>query len=198
VGRIRSAVAVLATCATALGSQLPGVSFFTNFAPPDFGALKLVTGGLTLAVFVWVFRSWAPGAAAGKTSIIAVLTAVFLAIGYSALLDWTTVSAPPQTGNAQRFQIGFGLAPFSLTPKGLELVQSSPDSVNPQYLMLATGGFQPGGAELVWKRWTITAAWLILSLVFLLSYLAWSFGLACVAINLTDRSKKIDQRGRRT
>lgn len=188
--RIRGAAAVLGTCATALGSQLPGLSFFTSFAPPDFGPLKLITGGLTLAIFVWVFLSRPPGAAGARTGILAVIAAVFFAIVYSALLNWTTVSAPPETGSAQRFQVGFGLAPFSLTPEGHKLIQSNPDGVTPEDLMLAKALFRPHGPELIWKPWTITAAWLLLSCVFLLSYLAWSFGLACVALNLTGRSNK--------
>jgi hypothetical protein len=166
------------------------VTFFTNFAPPNFGPLELLTGGLTLAIFAWVFLSRPPGLSGAQSGISAVLVAVILAIVYTAMLNWTTVLAPPETGNAQRFQIGFGLAPFSLTPEGSRLVQESPDRVTPEYLMLATGAFRPGGPEVVWKPWTITAAWLLLSCIFLLSYLAWSFGLACVALNLTGRSNK--------
>jgi hypothetical protein len=187
--RIHSAVAALVMGTTALGSQLPGLSFFTNFAPPLFGPLKLMSGGLTLAIFVWVLLSPPKRAARAGLGVAAVIVAVSLAIIYSALLDWTTVSAPPESGIEQRFQIGFGLTPFSLTQEGIKLVQSSPDTATPENLMLTVGAFRPGGPGLIWKSWTITAAWLLLSCVFLFAYLAWSFGLACVALRLTNRSK---------
>jgi hypothetical protein len=187
--KIGGAAAALSVGATALASQLPGVSFFTNFAPPNFGALTLMTGGLTLAIFVWVFVN-RPARANAKTGIAAVVCAVLLAIVYSALLNWTTVLPPAGTGSTQRFQIGFGLASFSLGPEGLKLLQSSPSSVTPEDLMLAKAAFRPGGPELIWKPWTVTVAWLLSSGFFLLSYLAWSFGLASVALSLTGRSRK--------
>jgi len=186
---VRSTITALGTGAAAAGSQLPGVAFFTNFAPPSFDPITLITGGLTLAIFVWVFFRLPNEVVSTQIGVAAVIVSVVLAILYSALLNWTTVLAPPETGIAQRFQIGFGLAPLSLTPEGLKLVQSNPEGATPEYLMLAKGAFRPGGAALIWKLWTITVAWLLLSAVFVLTYITWAFGLACVAIKLTGRSE---------
>jgi hypothetical protein len=186
--RIHGAVVALATGAGALASQLPGLAFFTDYSPPYFGPLTLMTGGLTLAVFIWVFSSLKMKAASSRLGIVAVSASVVLAIIYISLLNWVTVPAPPETGIVQRFQIGFGFARFSLTPEGLKLLDTMPD-ITPEFAMLAKGAFRPGGTQLIWKAWTITASWLMLSCVFFLAYLAWSFGLACIALRLTGHSQ---------
>src|SRR5690348_13598813 len=54
---ITNSLSALVVVVGALASQLPGISFFTEYAPPSFGMLALVTTGLTLAVFAWVFVS---------------------------------------------------------------------------------------------------------------------------------------------
>jgi hypothetical protein len=184
--RIGGAVSVLAATASGVASQLPGISFFTHQAPPNFGPLSLMTGGLTLAIFVWVF-SKKNDAQRVRNGIAGVTAAVLLAIAYTALLNWVTVPPPAETGVAERFQIGFGLSTFSLTTDGINALRLDP-LATAQELMLMLGGFQPGGTGLIWKPWTITVAWLILSLTFVLAYIAWSFGLACIAARLTERS----------
>jgi hypothetical protein len=188
--RIRDAVSRMSVAAGGLASQLPGVSFFTDQAPPSFGLLTLMTGGLTLAVFVWVFSMRPSASRRARHGVISVIIAIVLALAYTALLNCLTVSAPPETGVSARFQIGFGLLPFSLTPAGLTAVKTSPGNATAEYLMLIKGAFRPGGAELIWKPWTITAAWLILSGTFVLAYLCWAFGLACIAVRLSDRDQR--------
>lgn len=185
---IKGVVTLLGTSATALASQLPGISFFTSYAPPDFGPLKLMTGGLTLAIFAWVLFGSRAQSRGVSTGVKAVVAAVALAVVYCAFLGWTTVPAPPEQHVQQRFQIGFGLIPYSLTPTGLKILQSSPDAVTAEDLLLATGGFRPNGATVAWKQWTVTAAWGALSVIFVLSYIAWAFGLACVGRELQRRS----------
>lgn len=186
--RIYGAITALATGAGALASQLPGLVFFSQYAPPSFGPVTLMTGGLSLAVFVWVFSNSTMKSASTSLGTSSIIASVVLAIIYTALLNWVTVPAPLETGIAQRFQIGFGLTPFSLTSEGLKLLNTAPD-ITPEYAMLFKGGFRPGGAQLIWKPWTITASWLMLSSVFFLAYLAWSFGLACIALKLIGRTQ---------
>jgi hypothetical protein len=190
---IKGVATLLGTSATALASQLPGISFFTSYAPPDFGPLTLMTGGLTLAIFAWVLFGSRAKSRGVSTGVKAVLAAVALAIVYCAILSWTTVPAPPEQHVQQRFQIGFGLLPFSLTPTGLRILQSNPDTVTTEDVLLATGGYRPNGPAVAWKQWTITAAWGTLSVIFVLSYLTWAFGLACVGRELQRRSGSNDR-----
>jgi hypothetical protein len=46
---MQARVRKLGTLAAALGSQLPGISFFLGLAPPDFRAITLLTSGGTAA-----------------------------------------------------------------------------------------------------------------------------------------------------
>lgn len=184
---IGTALGVLAAGAGAIASQLPGLSFFTSNAPPSFGLLSLMTSGLTLAIFVWVLTTTPADSDRSRTGLIAVGAAIVLGLAYAGLLNWVTVPAPAETGVAQRFQIGFGLSDFSLTDDARRLLKASPADTTIEDLMLMKGAFRPGGPQLLWKPWTITAAWLLLSTVFLLAYSLWSFGLACVATRMVGR-----------
>ncbi len=171
---------VLVGGAGAVASQLPGLSFFTSNAPPSFGLLSLMTSGITLAIFVRVLTTTSASHDRSRTGLVAISGAIVLALTYAGLLGWVTVSAPQETGVAQRFQIGFGLSSFSLTEEAKVLLQATPGGATPEDLMLMKGAFRPGGPQLLWKSWTITLAWSLLTAVFLLAYGLWSFGLACV------------------
>lgn len=185
--KIGTALGVLAAGVGAIASQLPGLSFFTNNAPPEFGLLSLMTSGLTLAIFVWVLTTTPEESDRSRSGLIAIGSAIVLGIAYVGLLNWLTVWSPAETGVAQRFPIGFGLSDFSLTDNARQLLKDSATETTTQDLMLKIGGFRPGGPQLLWKPWTITSAWLLLSAVFLITYSLWSFGLACVATRMVNR-----------
>ncbi|NKK60603.1 hypothetical protein [Rhizobium ruizarguesonis] len=180
---LKPVLAILTASAGAIASQLPGLSFFTDYTPPSFGLMTLLTGGLTLAVFVWVLASTPRSSNFAGFGVATIVIAVLLAVIYLALLSWVTVPAPIETGIDERFQIGFGLLDFSLTDRARTLLQSHNGST-PQDLMLAVAGFRPGGAELLWKPWTVTSAWLLLVCNFILTYFLWSLGLALIATRL--------------
>src|SRR5260221_2596035 len=108
-GSVHKGLTALIGIAAALSSQLPSISFFTDYAPPDFGVLKLMTSGLTLALVVWVFSTAPSHDRRCQVGMLAITCAVVFAVIYSALLSWVTVRAPPEVGLITRFQIGFGM-----------------------------------------------------------------------------------------
>jgi hypothetical protein len=185
---IGTALGLTAAGAGAVGSQLPGLSFFTSNAPPSFGLLGLMTSGLTLAIFVWVLASTPASRDRSRTGLVAIGASVLLGLAYAGLLNWVTVPAPAETGVDQRLQIGFGLSDFSLTDSAKALLKVAHGEMTPEDLMLQIGAFKPGGPQLLWKPWTITLAWTLLSGVFLAAYFLWSFGLACVASRMVKHT----------
>jgi hypothetical protein len=191
---IVNALTALVVVVGALASQLPGLSFFSEYAPPSFGMLALVTSGLTLGVFALVFVTTSNASHLVRRGAIGVVAAIVLALIYTALLDWVTVMPPDGTGSTQRYQIGFGLSHFSLTPAGLADLTANP-GLTAQDLLLRAGGFRQDGPHLVWHSWTVFTAWLVLSLVFLAAYAAWSFGLACLAKWLLPKTSGKSPRG---
>jgi hypothetical protein len=184
---LRKGITVLVTTVAALASQLPGLSFFAKYAPPSYDILVLLTGGLTLALFLWVFTHHRPDERRIRQGFFCVVAAILLAIAYIGLFRWVTVPTPPETGTTDRYQIGFGMMAFSLTLKGLATAQKF-NLTTPDKLMLALGAFQEGGPERVWREWTIITAGVLLSLTYVLTYVAWAYGLACLAWRLIRRA----------
>src|SRR5688572_13049607 len=175
----------LSTLTMAVGSQLPGVAFFLDLAPPLFIPTALLTTGGGLAVFLAVFlKRGSPRVKAlrGMRFIGAAVAAAFV---YGLLLQALTVSVPQEMGGGDRRQIGFGLSSFSLTARAQE-VQRANDLQTPQELMLAFGGYEEGGTQLIWKPWSIVAAALLLSAVFVAAYLSWAYGLAHLAASVLE------------
>lgn len=183
---IATAIAALSTAAAAVGSQLPGVSFFADFAPPSFKALTLLSGGGALAVFVRVFTSREAPKKRAQLGFRYTAFAIALAVAYSFVIQWVTVTSPSESGAEHRYQIGFGMQDFSLTAEA-KAARREQSLQTPQELMLAFGAFQPGGAELIWREWTIVSAALLLSCLFVLTYLSWAYGLACISWSLIRR-----------
>ena len=168
----------VASLVGALVSQLPGLAFFLNWAPPMFPAITLLTGGVGLAVFAAGYR----GRRARMSTRAAgfVVGALACAAIYSVLLGEWSVAAPAERSVGQRYQIGFGVMSFSLTDdartKGTRLALRTPEDY-----MLAFGGYEPHATALIWREWTIIAAGSLLIALYVVAYLGWCYGLAILA-----------------
>jgi hypothetical protein len=182
---IKGALKNLSVLAGALGSLLPGLTYFLHAAPPLFALSALLSGGLALAIFVRVFVTGPDRVAAAKKGFHYVLVAVFMGTAYGMLLPLLTVTPPTHSTFArERFQIGFRTFDFSLTPEARNKKQQF-DLKTPEDLMLAFGGYEPGATTLIWRPWTIQTAGLILIVIFLTTFLLWAYGLALLAWGLT-------------
>ncbi len=123
-GPIGASVRRLSTrIGAALGSQLPGMSFFLGLVPPDFRALPLLTGGGTIALFIYVFNKRQAQHKDVARGVRLVGAAIVLAIVYGVLFQFVTVGTPASRGGRDRFQIGFGLSSGSLTDNARQVVQ---------------------------------------------------------------------------
>ena len=179
---IGTAFSKLLTLVTALGSQLPGISFFVGITPPDFRGIALLTSGGTIAIFIWVFNKPRNQSRDVKRGVKFIATAILLAAIYGVLFQFLTVGTPAARVGHQRFQIGFGMCSFSLRDTARK-VASEQHLGTPEELMLAFGGYEKGTSQ-IWKTWSIIAAAAILWVVFMATYVFWTSGLAYLARSL--------------
>jgi hypothetical protein len=170
----------------ALGSQVPGLAFFVDLAPPAFIPTVLLTTGGGLALFIGVFlKSHAPRVRAHRATRFIGL-AVAAAFMYGWLHQSLTVSVPEEMGGGARRQIGLGMLTLSLTDRARE-VQRTNDLQTPEELMLAFGGYEEGATRLIWKPWSIAVGTLLLSAAFTTAYLSWTYGMALLAASLVKK-----------
>jgi hypothetical protein len=181
-GNIQNAFGKLVTLTAALGSQLPGISFFIGLTPPNFRVITLLISGGTIAVFVRVFNQPRDKQRHVKCGVWSIVIAVFVAAIYVGLFQFLTVGTPAGRGGDQRFQIGFGMYSFSLTDNAQRVAQQNHLETK-EDLMLALGGYEQGTFQ-IWKPWSIVIAAIILWVVFVASYVFWASGLAHIARSL--------------
>jgi hypothetical protein len=185
VSRLSTGMRSVSTLSMAAGSQLPGAAFFLDLSPPLFIPTALLTTGGGLAVVLTVFLKRGAPRVRVQRGVRFISAAVAAAFVYGLLLQALTVSVPQEMGGGDRRQIGFGMSSFSLTARAQD-VQRANDLQTPQELMLAFGGYEEGGTRLIWKPWSIVAAALLLSTVFVTAYLSWTYGLALLAASLLE------------
>jgi hypothetical protein len=193
-GEIAASGRRLVTVTTALGSQLPGITFFFGLTPPGFRAITLLTSGGTLALFLLVFSRCEKDVKCVRNGVRSISIAVVLAIVYGLFFPYVTVGPPPERDEPVRHQAGFGLSAFSLTDEALR-VATERKLKTKEDLMLALGGYG-GGPSLIWKGWSIVAAGTLLSAFFVATYVYWTSGLAWLACALKQvrQTKKQTQK----
>jgi hypothetical protein len=178
--QIQSSSTRMVTLTTALGSQLPGLSFFLGLAPPGFRAVTLLTGGGTLAIFLLKFSKREPYADCIQKGVRSLTIAILTAIAYGFFFAYVTAGPPAPRSEHVRYQVGFGLAPFSLTPAALRVANEQHLSTKEE-LMLAFGAYDEDATSRIWKSWSIFVAGAILIGMFVLTYYYWTSGLAWLA-----------------
>lgn len=174
-----------AFCATIglMGSIIPGYAYFSNFAPPNFRELTLLTGGLALVALVATFMLKNVQRMLRK-SVARIFAGFICLIVYGAMLDFTTVDAPPAYQSDTRFQVGFGLAEWSLTSEALATVESQ-NLETKELVMLSIQGYtDPDAVRLAWKWWSILLAQTILIVLFTIGFLLWTHGFALLAMSV--------------
>ncbi len=110
-------------------------------------------------------------------------SAMVSVVACTVLLRFTTVLEPQR--DEIRFQIGFGLADWTLTEHGRQLVRAHPNLTERQ-LILADGGFIPGGPERIWTGWSVYTAGSLLIVLYLGALIAWTVTIAIGARALLD------------
>lgn len=183
---IKGSLKSLSVLAAGISTLLPGLTYFSQYAPPMFTASALLSSGLGLAVFIRVFatdRKASTWVQRGSRSVVA---AVFLASIYGLLFSLLTVSSPVDIPPPQRerYQIGFWTLDFSLTDEA-KIKKKEYSLATPEELMLAFGGYEPGGTSQIWHTWTILSAGILLIALFILTFMLWAYGMALLAQSLS-------------
>jgi len=168
-----------------IGVLVPAFSIFTIYSPPFFKGASLLTTAIAAIIIIVTFyydpspkknpRAKFPYLV--RLSLIAFAIFFVLLIVYFVLFDLCTVETP---GGTERFQIGFGQYDWGLTNTGLEVKAKFPDKT-PQYWMMYGAWFRSGGPNVLWKTWTIYLSGIIMILVFVLTFVLWTFGWALLA-----------------
>jgi hypothetical protein len=130
-----------------------------------------------------------------RTALVWLGVATTTLIVYGTLLTLCTV-VDPQTERV-RFQIGFGLAGWSLTSEAQRLKEHAP-SMTATQLMMAFGGFTPGGAARIWTAWSIYSAGILLIVLYLSSFISWTIAAGLVAARLLRAGVRVPLKGRST
>jgi hypothetical protein len=192
VSSIQRSVKTIATLGGALSGGLPGAAYFTHNAPPLFALTALVSGGVGVAVFVYVFLIRPDARRAARNAVRILIAAVFLGAAYGLLLTLLSV-APPTDAQTDgvRFQIGFRMADFSLTADG-RAKRDQLDLRTPEDLMLAYGGYEQGTTYRIWQTWTIIASGILLIVLFVVTFILWAYGLALLAWSLSKQPSAQD------
>jgi hypothetical protein len=186
MSNIKGGIKNLSVLAGAVGSLLPGLTYFLHGAPPLFTLSALLSGGLGLATFIRVFTIKPAKIASAKKGFDYILIAVFAGSLYGVLLPLLTVTPPSHsTFGQEKYQTGFRTLDFSLTDEA-RAAKKQFDLRTSEDLMLAFGGYEPGATSLIWRPWTIQVAGLLLVAVFLTMFLFWAYGLALLAWSLSS------------
>lgn len=169
-----------------VGVAVPGLSFFTLYAPPLFEGASILTTAIAGAVIILTYyyepRVVPPDTIEKKLVRRArnVIVIALLLLGvYMMMLKICTVADPPAKP-ITRYQIGFWTWDWSLNDDGKFLSKQRPGST-PHELMDYGVAFSKDGPAKVWKFWTILLAGTLMILIFLLTFVLWVFGWSLLA-----------------
>lgn len=174
----------ICTLSGSIGSLLPGLSYFTSYAPPMFEASSLLTGGVALAVILLALTTPISQETTVKHAFNIILTGFIVVILYGIAYNVFTISTP-KGWEKGRIQTGFSLNSWSLTDKAESYLNKNPSSTT-THLVESFGAYN--NVDKVWKSWSIQLAGLLLIILFSVGFVLWAYGFARLAIIL-DRNK---------
>lgn len=170
-----------------VGAALPGLSFFSEYAPPLFSYMAFLTSGLALFSFAAGFARRLPRQpprAAARYALIAILCVGFYWVGFL----FTSVSWPTERGVGPRTQIGFGLLSFSLTDAAKKYVSDNP-GLTAEELWIA--GHM--NAANIWHSWSILITGVMLLLLFVLGFMFWTYAFGLLAKWAVSQSSALNK-----
>ncbi len=179
-GRI-GALKALCALTGSLGAVIPGYAYFSQFAPPNFREITLLTGGLALVVLVATLMR-RKGRPSVTKATVRIFAAFFCLVFYGVMLDLTTVTAPADFQTEERFQIGFGMADWSLTDTAKDLVKTRGLDTKEQIMLAVQGYTDTDAVKLAWHWWSVRLAQAILLMLFTVGFLLWTHGFALLAM----------------
>jgi hypothetical protein len=159
-----------------LGVVVPGYAFFTSYAPPIFKGITLITSAVCVAFLVYTLNLRKSTLKISKGIRLIIISFVVLLL-YLFLFSYTTV----KVDNESALQAGFGNSRWSLTPSAIKMIESGNCPRTDNATLLTCAGFDEDNIPLIWKKWTINFAGLILIIVFTASSILWTVGWGKIA-----------------
>ncbi len=152
-----------------IGVAIPGYSFFTDYAPPLFPNISIITSAICIWVLVLVANSEKPITPSTKKPIIYIGLSFLLLIVYLIMLRECTL---PNSAGDGRWQIGFGRWEPGLTDPAIAMLKNGDcqDSEG----MLFCSRYEEVSIEKIWKKWSVYAAGISMLFLFLFSSLLWT------------------------
>ena len=179
-GRI-GVLKALCTITGTLGAVIPGYAYFSQYAPPNFREVSLLTGGLALVVLVATLMRPNIRHSLRKT-VVRIFVAFLCLVCYGFMLDLTTVTAPADFQSEERFQIGFGMTDWSLTDNAKELIKTRKLDTKEQIMLSVQGYTDTDAVRLAWHGWSILLAQVTLIALFTIGFLLWTHGFALLSM----------------
>lgn len=159
------------------GAGLPALSYFTDYAPPLFAGVTTIITALAAAILL-IAAARKQKAESVRTAAVCLGVVIPLLIVYSLFLAFTTVVGPGEHGS--RYQIGFGLAQFSLTDTAKADLKDNP-TLQPKDLMMYEAAFDQDRVAILWQTWSIYLAAAILIVLYFAGFVLWTAGFALLA-----------------
>lgn len=176
----RDGLQMLTSYAAMIGSSLPGITFFTDHAPPMFSPVAVLAtvfcSGFVLYGFVKApSKTKIPGRAASL-----LIFSVTLLIAFSWLQQYTTATPPGES--SPRIQIGFGMQPWSLTDEARALIEENAkqeevatELTTPGDLLQAYGVWAGRNTQdKIWVWWIKDLAGMLLTFLYMVGFILWS------------------------
>ncbi|MDZ4824181.1 MAG: hypothetical protein SH856_12035 [Flavobacteriales bacterium] len=177
-----------------LGSIIPGFLFFTNYAPPLFREVTILSSALCIAALVFITESPTPRTTAStlkrhrKKSVRYLVLGFIMALLYLFLVSFTTVVTPD--AEKERWQIGFDVQPWNLTHEANVMIENKECPHATSHSLLLCSGFTKESIELVWKKGYVYLAGILLILSFTLGSVFWTMGWAYLSKWKLNNKKK--------
>jgi hypothetical protein len=177
---LKSKVGLLAS----IGFIVPGLSYFTRYAPPYLPHISIFTSAIALAIIVITFYLPPKNARRGKLphnvrmAIKVIATSIFLMILYQVFFKVCTVTHPKE---GTTFQIGFGLMKWSLTdPDGRNIIEKHPEASKEEIVdKLTLWGTDK--VKRIWTNESIVLSGIMMVIIYIASFGLWTFGWALLA-----------------
>lgn len=164
------------------GVVVPASAYFAGNAPPLFPEIGIITAAMCSAIIysVQTYRLPLDKTRRGlpklvRNGVTVLMLSLVILVAYVLLLRWTTVLDPQ---SANRFQIGFGTARWSLTTLGDRCIFRSRSI---EECMLSQTAFTNEGPFIIWKPWTVYAAGTSLIVMHLIAFTFWTLAFSLLA-----------------
>jgi hypothetical protein len=167
-----------------VGVLLPGFVYFTNYAPPYFPGIALLTAAFATATILITYY-YSPAQVHGPSDTLppmvrmatrVFIVSVLLLLAYTVLLYLCTVPIP---GTTQRIQIGFYNFDWSLTRYGGHVKAANPVATPANWL--SDESWSTDAPAKIWSSWAIHLSGILMTVVFIFTFVLWTFGWSLIA-----------------